>query len=151
MNNSNTNRHKAGGNSIEDEPAAVAVTVGEETYIIDATHHIVSDTGRVSLYLGDRADGIDIQVIGGVVLCRSERARDRLNMNVGDGTDSAIEAHTGTHADGDSVQEGDRVRYDAKMWRVTKTGEHDVLLEREGEPTIGATRDAIKPVAGGEA
>lgn len=149
MNNSNTNPHKAGGNSIEDEPAAVVVTVGEETYIIEATHHIVSETGRVSLYLGERADGINIQFIVGVVLCKSERTRDRLNMHAGDETDLADESHMGTLVDGDSVQEGDRVQYDAKTWSVTKTGEHDVLLEREDEPTIGATRGAIKPVAGG--
>jgi hypothetical protein len=80
--------------STEDKPVTTEITVNDESHIIDAMHHIVSDAGVVSLYLGARSEDIDIQVVNGLVLCRSERARDRLNMHAGTDTDTVEDTGT---------------------------------------------------------
>lgn len=94
-----TSTPKKDAGSIEDKPVTTEVTVSGEHHVIKATHHIVSDAGVLSLYLGSRSEGIDIQIIDGTVLCRSERARDRLGMHASTDAETGEEPGTDTHVD----------------------------------------------------
>jgi ribosomal protein S27E len=95
---------KSAGSTVEDKPALVLVALpGGSRVTLDATHHIINgDT--VSVYLGARSDGIDIQTdLSRCVIARGEAACDALGTNITGDTDTDEDADTGTHADENTV------------------------------------------------
>lgn len=147
---------KKDAGSIEDKPVTTEVTVSGEHHVIEATHHIVSDAGVVSLYLGARSEGIDIQIIDETVLCRSERARDRLGMHASTDTETVKNDHTDTQAtvmtdggvDVDTVERGDAVMSDGHECVVQGvTSFHPQSPDGQGDSklVIGTNLDTVDP------